>query len=111
MGGDEGMVPVADEQQVAVPHHEGLIEAAVAPVQALKGVPFGPADPEVVRFVEVGLDGAANITSFTLDPTGGFGEGDALLDVTDTDATLDLSATAADESLVEMTVICEFGGA
>jgi hypothetical protein len=57
--------------------------------------------------VDIGLDGAANITSFTLDPTAGFGEGDAFLDVTDTDATLDLSATAADESLVELTVICE----
>jgi hypothetical protein len=58
--------------------------------------------------VDLGLDGAANITSFTLDPTAGFGEGDAFLDVTDSDATLDLSATATDESLVEMTVVCEF---
>jgi hypothetical protein len=56
---------------------------------------------------EIGLDGAANITSFTVDPTAGLGEGDAFLDITDFDATVELSAIAADDSLIDLTVICD----
>ena len=57
--------------------------------------------------LEIGLEGAANVISYTLDPTAGMGEGDAFLDITDFDATLDLSTIAADDSIIDLTVICE----
>jgi hypothetical protein len=55
----------------------------------------------------ISLDGPGGGVSYTLDPADDKGEGDAFLDVSTIDATVDLSAEAPDGTLVELTVICE----
>jgi hypothetical protein len=55
----------------------------------------------------ISLNGAGGGVSYTLDPADEVGEGDAFLDVTSSDATLDLSAEAPDGTLIDLTVICE----
>jgi hypothetical protein len=57
--------------------------------------------------LQLSLDGADGGVSYSLDPAAGNGEGDAFLDVSPTDATLDLSVTAPDESIIDLTVICD----
>lgn len=56
--------------------------------------------------LELSLNGAGGGVSYTLDPADE-GEGDAFLDVTPSEATLDLSATAPDGTLIDLTVICD----
>jgi hypothetical protein len=55
--------------------------------------------------LELSLDGAGVGPSYTLDPADGEGEGDAFLDITDGEATLDLSVITPD-AVIELTVIC-----
>lgn len=57
--------------------------------------------------LEISLNGAGGGVSYTLDPADGDGEGDAFLDVSPFDATLDLSATAPTGTLIDLTVICD----
>ncbi len=57
--------------------------------------------------LELSLNGAGGGVSYALDPANGEGEGDMLLDVSPSDATLDLSATAPDGTLIDLTVICD----
>lgn len=57
--------------------------------------------------LELSLDGPGGGVSYTFDPTDDEGEGDAYLDVAPSDATLDLSATAPDGTLIDLTVICD----
>lgn len=57
--------------------------------------------------LELSLNGPGGGVSFTLDPADDEGEGDAYLDVSPSDATLDLSATAPDGTVIDLTVICE----
>lgn len=57
--------------------------------------------------LELSLNGAGGGVSYTLDPADDEGEGEAFLDLSLSDATLDLSATAPDGTLIDLTVICE----
>jgi hypothetical protein len=57
--------------------------------------------------LQLSLSGADGGVSYTLDPVEGEGEGEAFLDVSSVDATLDLSITAPDGAIIEVTVICE----
>lgn len=57
--------------------------------------------------LELSLNGPGGGVSYTVDPADDEGEGDAFLDVSPSDATLDLSATAPDGTLIDLTVICE----
>ena len=45
--------------------------------------------------------------SYSLDPAEANGEGEAFLDVSDSDATIDLSLITPDETIIDLTVICE----
>lgn len=57
----------------------------------------------------ISLEGAAGGVSYTLDPLDHKGEGDAFLDVSPIDATLDMSVTATDGAIIDLTVICDLG--
>jgi hypothetical protein len=57
--------------------------------------------------LELSLDGAGGGVSYSLDPAAGNGEGEAFLDVSPSDATLDLSVTAPDDTIIDLTVICD----
>ena len=57
--------------------------------------------------VEMSLGGPGGGVSYALDPAQDEGEGDAFLDITDHDATVDLSVIAPDETIIDLTVICE----
>lgn len=57
--------------------------------------------------LELSLNGPGGGVSYALDPADHEGEGDAFLDLSLSDATLDLSATAPDGTLIDLTVICE----
>lgn len=56
--------------------------------------------------LEMSLNGAGGGVSYTLDPSDGEGEGDAYLDITDGEATLDLSVITP-EAIIDLTVICD----
>lgn len=56
--------------------------------------------------LELSLNGPGGGVSYGLDPADDQAEGDAFLDVSPTDATLDLSATAPDGTLIDLTVTC-----
>jgi hypothetical protein len=58
--------------------------------------------------LELSLTGAGVGPSYTIDPADGEGEGDAFLDITDEEATLDLSVITP-EAIIDLTVICELG--
>lgn len=64
-------------------------------------------DSSIDFVLEISLNGAGGGVSYTLDPADDQGAGDAFLDVSPSDATLDLSATAPDGTLIDLTVICE----
>ena len=57
--------------------------------------------------LDIGLGGAGGGISYSLDPAEANGEGEAFLDVTDSDATIDLSVITPDETIIDLTVICE----
>ena len=57
--------------------------------------------------LELGLGGAGGGVSYSLDPAAGNGEGDAFLDISPSDATLDLSMIAPDQTIIDLTVICD----
>ncbi|HUP83746.1 MAG TPA: hypothetical protein VM284_06120 [Candidatus Limnocylindria bacterium] len=59
--------------------------------------------------LDLSLNGAGGGVSYTLDPAAGQGEGGAFLDVSEFDATVELSATAPDGAHIDLTVICDFG--
>src|SRR5688572_8253995 len=57
--------------------------------------------------LELSLSGPGGGVSYTLDPAADQGEGEAFLDVSPSDATLDLSVTAPDGTNIDLTVICD----
>lgn len=57
--------------------------------------------------LELSLNGAGGGVSFALDPGAGQGAGDAFLDVSLSDATLDLSVVSPDEAIIDLTVLCD----
>lgn len=57
--------------------------------------------------LEISLGGPSAGVSYTLDPADDNGQGDAFLDVSPSDATLDLSVTAPDNTIIDLTVICD----
>jgi hypothetical protein len=65
------------------------------------------ADASSAFSLELSLNGANGGVSYALDPGAGQGEGDAFLDVSLSDATLDLSVVTPDEAIIDLTVLCE----
>jgi hypothetical protein len=57
MCGDDGMVAISDEHQIAIDESQGVVARSRGVVQALECISFGFADPVVVGFVEVHLEG------------------------------------------------------
>ena len=55
--GDDRVVALRDQDQFAVAHREGLVDAAVGGVDLLDRVAFGTVDPVVVDLFEVDLAG------------------------------------------------------
>ena len=82
-------------------------DSCVALSLVLRNAAEAQEDATSAYSLELSLDGADGGVSYSLDPAAGNGEGDAFLDVSPTDATLDLSVTAPDESIIDLTVICD----
>jgi hypothetical protein len=57
MCGDDWMVAISDEHQIAIDESQGVVARSRGVVQALECISFGFADPVVVGFVEVHLEG------------------------------------------------------
>jgi hypothetical protein len=73
----------------------------------LRDAALAQSDASPDFLAEIGLAGAGGGVTYSLDPADGRGEGEAYLDVSPFDATLDLSAAAPDGTLIDLTVICE----
>ncbi|MEP7377963.1 MAG: hypothetical protein ABI725_00215 [Chloroflexota bacterium] len=56
---------------------------------------------------KISLGGPNGGVSYTIDPGSGEGDGNAFLDLSDLDATLDLEADARDGAQIAVTVICQ----
>jgi hypothetical protein len=65
------------------------------------------ADASSAFSLELSLNGAGGGVSFALDPGAGRGDGDVFLDVSLSDATLDLGVVSPDEAIIDLTVLCE----
>jgi len=73
----------------------------------LRNAALAQSDASPDFLADIGLAGAGGGVTYSLDPVDGRGEGEAYLDVSPFDATLDLSAAAPDGTLIDLTVICE----
>jgi hypothetical protein len=73
----------------------------------LRDAALAQADASSNFLAEISLDGPGGGISVTLDPSADKGEGDAFLDVSPVDATIDMSVIAPDGALIDLTVICD----
>jgi hypothetical protein len=60
---------------------------------------------------QISVGGPNGGVSYTIDPRGGEGDGNAFLEVSDQDATLDLEVDTRDGAQIVVTVICELASA
>jgi hypothetical protein len=86
--------------------NESAADGFVALELLLRDAALAQEDASNDFLLVLSLNGVGIGASYTLDPADGEGEGDAFLDITDGEATLDLSVITP-EAIIDLTVICD----